>query len=39
LLGCFFGDSRLIAGNHFEVHAHLPCAGDGGFGLHARRIE
>ena len=33
------GDGDLIASNHLDVHAHLPGARDGRFGLLARRIE
>ena len=33
------GDGDLIARDHLDVHAHLPGAGDGCFGLLARRIE
>ena len=37
--GSFSGDGDLIARNHLDVHAHLPGARDGCFGLLARRIE
>ena len=39
LPGSFLSDGQLIACNHLDVYAHLPGAGDGGFGLLARRIE
>src|ERR1700685_2996973 len=39
LLGRFFGDRHLIAGNHLDADAHIACARDGCFGLLACRIE
>ena len=39
LPGGFLSDGQLIACNHLHGHAHLPGAGDGCFGLFARRIE
>ncbi len=39
LPGSFSSDGQLIARNHLDLHAHLPGAGDGCFGLLARRIE
>ena len=39
LAGSFLGNGQLIAGNHLDLHAHLPGARDGSFGLLAGRIE
>ena len=38
-MSSFLRDGHLVAGDHFDVHAHLPGARDGRLGLLARRIE
>ena len=39
LPGGFLGDGQLVAGDHFDFHAHLIGACDGRFGLLTRWIE
>ena len=39
LPGGFLCDGQLIAGNHFDFHAHLHGVRDGRFGFWAGRIE